>query len=238
MLTVNADDLGRSEKATDSILTCYRRKRIHTASAMVFMRDSQRSAQVAAEAGLGVGLHLNLIEEFTGESADPRLRDHHGRVVAYLRGRRLNQVVYNPFLRRSFEYVFKAQWDEFCRLYGREPRRLDGHHHMHLCMNMVASLHIPHGVRVRRSFTFGPGEKGIINRGYRRLIDTRLKARYGCSDCFFSIVPMETQRLRRLIGMAREADVELMVHPEIENEREFLLGERWRSLLQEAISQD
>jgi predicted glycoside hydrolase/deacetylase ChbG (UPF0249 family) len=236
MLDVNADDLGRDERTSDSILSCYQLDRIHTASAMAFMRDTRRSALMAREAGLEVGLHLNLIEEFTGDNASPVLRDHHQRVISYLRAaRRMTQLVYNPFLRSSFEYDFRAQWDEHCTLYGSEPRRLDGHHHMHLCMNMLASRRIPPGIRVRRNFTFFRGEKNLLNRSFRRLVDKWLEARFRCTDFFFSATPLQTERLRRLIHLSKGADVELMVHPGREDERRFLLGEQWRTLLLEAI---
>ena len=237
MLVVNADDLGRTESTSDSILTCYRQKRIHTTSAMVFMRDSPRSAMIAEEAGLEVGLHLNLIEDFTGEDINQHLREHHRRVVSYLGARKMNQVVYNPFLRSSFEYVFKSQWEEFRRLYGREPRKLDGHHHMHLCANMLASGQMPRGLRVRRNFTFGPSEKSVANRTFRHMVDKWLVARFQCTDLFFSIAPIDTERLRWLISLSKDADVELMVHPGVEVEREFLLGEQWRILFSEAVVQ-
>ena len=167
----------------------------------------------------------------------PVLQEHHSRVVSYLRAARtMTRALYNPFLRSSFEYDFKAQWEEFCRLYGSEPRRLDGHRHMHLCMNMLASGQIPHGIRVRRNFTFYPGEKDLINRSFRRLVDKWLASRFQCSDFFFSVAPVETERLRRVISLSKVADVELMVHPGVEDERRFLLGEQWQTLLAEAIA--
>ena len=44
MLTVNADDWGRSRAETDAALQCHGKKRITSVSAMVFMEDSERAA--------------------------------------------------------------------------------------------------------------------------------------------------------------------------------------------------
>ena len=118
MLLVNADDLGRKRQLTDRILRCYLEKRIHTASAMTFMTDSERAAGLAKENNLRVGLHLNLTENFTGEKVPNSLRDRHRLVATYLKSRKVNQIFCNPFLRNVFDYVFKSQWEEFCQLYG------------------------------------------------------------------------------------------------------------------------
>ena len=65
MLIINADDLGRSRAETDAALRCYKAGRITSVSAMVFMSDSERAAEVARENELDVGLHLNFGEPFT-----------------------------------------------------------------------------------------------------------------------------------------------------------------------------
>jgi predicted glycoside hydrolase/deacetylase ChbG (UPF0249 family) len=155
MLIINADDLGRTSETTDNIISCFRRGRITSASAMVFMSDSERAAAAAAVAGLESGLHLNLDLPFDGPGVPPRLQERHGCVVAYLRGGRWKQLTYNPLLKNAFRYVYQAQYDEYGRLFGREPAKIDGHDHMHLCMNMLADRIIPLGKRVRRNLTFG-----------------------------------------------------------------------------------
>ena len=150
MLYVNADDLGRTEVISNKILDCYDQGRIHSTSAMAFMEDSERIAELASERGLAVGLHLNFIEGFTGEKVPPELRERHQNVISYLKAWKGNQFLFNPLLIKDFDYEFKAQWDEFCRLYRKEPDRIDGHHHMHLCINMLASGKIPKGIKIRK----------------------------------------------------------------------------------------
>ena len=45
MLIINADDWGRSVAETNAALRCYEEARITSASAMVFMADSERAAE-------------------------------------------------------------------------------------------------------------------------------------------------------------------------------------------------
>lgn len=231
MLFINADDFGRTKEITDRIMECYSNKIIHGASWMPFMEDSERAARLTAQNGLPVGLHLNFTLHFTGTSISSKLRDHHNSVVSYLNKKKINQVLYNPILRSDFEYVYKAQWDEFCRLYGEAPKRLDGHHHMHLCMNMIFSGLYPRGIKVRRNFTFFTGEKNSFNRLYRYLLDLWLTSRFQCTDSFFSIAPIDIERLKRLILLSRSSDVELMVHPGVDEEYSFLLSEEWERIM-------
>jgi predicted glycoside hydrolase/deacetylase ChbG (UPF0249 family) len=234
MLLVNADDFGWKGEVTDRVLECYRQLRIHSASAMTFMGDSERAAELALEYTLPVGLHLNFTQEFTGVKVPLTLRDRHQRIASYLKIWKGNQFLFNPCLWKDFDYEFKSQWNEFCRLYGREPDRIDGHHHMHLCMNMLASARVPKGIKVRRNFTFRPGEKDAINRLYRFLVDSWLDSRFVCTDFLSSIRPIELERLRRLVLLSKSADVELMVHPGVDEEYAYLLSPQWGRLTVEA----
>ena len=80
MLIINADDFGRSVAETDAALRCYVAGRITSVSAMVFMADSERAAELAKEKELDVGLHLNFTERFTGKNKCARLTDYQNRV--------------------------------------------------------------------------------------------------------------------------------------------------------------
>ncbi|ABK16656.1 ChbG/HpnK family deacetylase [Syntrophobacter fumaroxidans] len=229
MLQVNADDLGRTEKITDRIMACHRHGRIHSASLMAFMNDSERAAALAREHCLPLGLHLNFTQELTGRTVSGKLRGQHQRVAAYLKARKASQILFNPFLCKAFDYVFRAQWDEFSRLLGKAPARIDGHHHMHLCMNMLLHNGIPEGLNVRRNFTFRRGEKNLINRYYRHLVDTWLSKKYKITDAFYSIAPIEWGRLNELILLSKNSHVEVMVHPGVDAEFYFLTSDPGRA---------
>src|SRR5215470_19308992 len=187
MLIVNADDLGRSEVATDAAMVCYAKGRISSTSAMVFMTDSERASEAASGAGLDVGLHVNLSEEFSAGSVPKELRKAHDQIRRFLTAHKYALLIFNPLLIRQFEFVFATQLAEFNRLYGRSPSHLDGHQHLHLATNMLVQRVLPKGAKVRRSFSFRRGEKSFVNRWYRSMVDRSLMRRHHVTDYFFSL---------------------------------------------------
>jgi hypothetical protein len=231
-LIINADDWGRDAMTTNAIRECVERGAVSSASAMVFMEDSVRAAAIAREQQLDVGLHLNLTTPFSSPRVSAALLERQRGLCHYLRRRRLNQVVFHPGLARSFEYVVAAQLDEFTSTYGVAPTRIDGHHHMHLCANVLLQKLLPAGVLVRRNFSFGRGEKSILNRLYRHCIDTSLQRRHRLVDFLFPLAPVDqSDRLRNIFNLSRERIVEVETHPVNHPEQKFLLrGELFRLL--------
>lgn len=223
MLIINADDWGRDQDTTDRILDCVLHGSVSSTSAMVFMEDSERAADLALNNGVDVGLHLNFTTCFSSSITTGRLAEHSERVARFLRRGRLPQVVYHPGLVDSFEYIVSAQREEFRRIYGVEPRRIDGHHHMHLCANVVFAELLPAGTIVRRNFSFKPAEKSWLNRLYREIIDRQLAKRHCLADFFFSLPPFEpTGRLDRILQLASQSVVEVETHPINRDEYRFL----------------
>ena len=213
VLIVNADDWGRDCDTTDRTLDCFRCGSLSSVSAMVFMRDSERAAALARNHAVDAGLHLNFTLPFSGR-VPSHLAMHQERLSHHLIRYRLSQTIFHPGLSRSFEYVVAAQVDEFTRLYGREPNRLDGHHHMHLCANVLFGGLLPAGTMVRRNFSFRTGEKGRVNRLYRSAVDRVLAKRHRLTDYFFSLAPLEPQnRIYEILSIAAASVVELETHP-------------------------
>lgn len=224
-LIVNADDWGRDRLTTDRTLDCVLRGAVSSVSAMVFMRDSERAAGIALSRGIDAALHLNLTTPFSSPRCPRGLVRRQEKVAAYLRRNRFAQVFFNPSLAGPVDYLVMAQIEEYCHLYGRPPERIDGHHHMHLCANVVWSGLLPFGITVRRSFSFHRGEKSLWNRLYRRTIDRRLERRHCVADRFFSLVPLEPPgRLQQIFSMARGHVVEVETHPVNAEEHRFLAG--------------
>ena len=233
MIIINADDWGRSKKETDIALECYRLGRITSVTAMVFMTDSKRSADIARDQRIPTGLHLNFSEVFSEKITNTSLADHQGRIARFLNGARYCQVLYNPFLGRAFEYVFRAQVDEFSRLYDGPPTHFDGHHHMHVCTNMLIACPIARGQKVRRSFSFEAREKGLVNREYRKLVNRRLATRYRLTDYFFALSQqLRVDRFARVCSLASGSTVEVMTHPTVPAEEAFLKGSEFEDRLQ------
>jgi len=231
VLILNADDWGRDGDTTDRTLECFQHRSISSASAMVFMKDSERAAELAHSSNLDCGLHLNLTTEFSARGVPARLLEHQKALTRFLRGNRFAQVLYHPGLSQSFEYVTRAQRDEFCRIYGTEPRRVDGHHHMHLCTNVLAQKLLPAGITVRRSFSFAQGEKQFLNRAYRRVVNRQLARRHRITDFFFSLPPLDPpERLRKIFSLAKTFTVEVETHPVDLKEHAFLLSDQFLRL--------
>jgi predicted glycoside hydrolase/deacetylase ChbG (UPF0249 family) len=225
LLIVNADDWGRDRETTERILECVQRKAVSSVSAMVFMADSERAAAMARDRGIDAGIHLNFTTPFSASGTPARLIAHQERISRYLRRHRFAPAMFHPGLTRSFEYVVAAQFDEFNRLYGRAPNRIDGHHHMHLCANVLLQKLLPSGTIVRRNFTFRKGEKGLCNRVYRRLVDGVLRRRHRLADCLFALPPLApVSRLQQILSLARDHVVEIETHPVNPEEYRFLAG--------------
>jgi predicted glycoside hydrolase/deacetylase ChbG (UPF0249 family) len=190
---------------------------------MIFMQDSERAAGIAREQEIDAGLHLNFTTAFSAANCSAQLVQHQQRITRCLWRHRLAQALFHPMLMRSFEYVVSAQLEEFCRLYGRMPERLDGHHHMHLCANVLVGRLLPPMTVVRRNFSFEAGEKSFANRLYRRVVDRRLARRHRLTDFFFSLAPLSPRtRLQRIFSLARQFAVEVETHPANPDEYQFL----------------
>jgi predicted glycoside hydrolase/deacetylase ChbG (UPF0249 family) len=232
MLIINADDFGRSTAETDVALQCYQRGRLTSVSAMVFMADSERAAELAKESELEIGLHLNFTERFSGTRVEAKLADYHDKIARFLTRNRYAQILYNPYLRTQFAYSFEAQLEAFTRLFGKAPSHIDGHHHMHLCGNMLLSNRIPSGMRVRRNFSFWPGEKSWLNRAYRSLVDRWLARRYQLTDYFFDLTQsIRENKMDRVMALAESRKVELMTHPILKLESDYLMSNQFQATL-------
>jgi chitin disaccharide deacetylase len=226
VLIVNADDWGRDRATTQAIQDCTSRGSVSAVSAMVFMEDSAKAADVAKEQGIDAGLHLNLTAPFTSPACPADLKARHQKVINYLKANRLARIVFNPLLQGHFEHVVAAQIDEYRRLYGVDPVRIDGHHHMHLCANVLFAKLLPSGAAVRRNFSLASGEKSFANRAYRRFVDNRLARRHSSTDYFFSLPPLlPASRLQGIFSLAQQSSVEVETHPINPAEYAFLMGE-------------
>jgi len=199
---------------------------------MMFMKDSERAASKARAEGIMMGLHLNFTEEFSGTDVAEGLITRQRKIRRFLKVNKYSMIIYNPFLRRDFEYVFNAQLEEFYRLSGGPPTHIDGHEHMHLCMNILLEGLIPRGVQIRRNHTFESGERGVLNRAYRMIVDKWLLKNYILTDFFFDLSQnMDMRCLQRIFNLAQSSDVELMVHPGRINEFEYLESDEYWQLI-------
>ncbi len=224
-MIVNADDWGRNQETTQRTFECVRCGAVSSVSAMVFTEDSERAAAMAREHGVDAGLHLNFTSPFSAANCPARLLEHQRSVAKFLSRSPFARGVFNPWLTRSFEYVVAAQIEEFIRLYGAEPQRLDGHHHMHLSANVLLGGLLPPGTIVRRHFSHESREKALRHRVFRRFTDAVLTRRYRVADFFFPLIPLEPPaRLQEIFALAGRSGVEVETHPVNPEEYRFLAG--------------
>jgi predicted glycoside hydrolase/deacetylase ChbG (UPF0249 family) len=224
-LMINADDWGRDTQTTDRTFECFQHGVLSSASGMVFMQDSERAAAIAIEHGFNIGLHLNLSAPLSVPGIPTLLATHHQKVCEYLCAHRSARLLYHPGLANSFEYTVARQFEEFSRLYGRTPDRIDGHHHMHLSANVLLQGLLPSGTTVRRHFSYEPGEKILRNSIFRLFSRALLAGRYRVTDFFFSLPPLKPEmRLQRIFNLAQRSVVELETHPINPEEHRFLTG--------------
>jgi len=225
VLIVNADDWGRTVAETDAALTCFSEGRVTSVTAMTFMADSERAADIALKHGIPVGLHLNFTEPFTSARANAAVLSEHRRLTQFLNRTRYSAVMPNPFLRQYFRSAVHFQLIEFIRLYGKPPTHFDGHRHFHLSLAMLLAAPISKGQKMRRTFSFTVREKGLVNWLYRRCLDRWVVGRYRTTDYFFALSQRKpAARFAQVAQLARVANVELMTHPVVPEERVILLN--------------
>jgi len=232
MIIITADDYGKNVSTTENIVSCAKSGRLSAASAMVFMEDSERAAFISRELSLEVGLHLNFTTPLTKKNIDTSLIASQKRLIRYLGRGNIGTILFNPFILRDIKNVYSAQKNEFIRIFEKEPSFINGHHHMHLCMNMLMSNLIPESTLIRRTYTFESGEKNFFNLAYRRLVNLLIDARYISSDKFLSIEPISNEkRLKRIFELSKKENIEIEVHPEKNDECAFLLSDDFGKLL-------
>jgi chitin disaccharide deacetylase len=231
ILIVNADDYGWNQPTTDATLEAFRAGRITSATALMYMRDSERAAELALEAGLPVGLHLNLTDPFDGDDVPTEIGDRQMRAVRHFGAPatvwRSRRWLYDPRAVDLTKAAIADQLDRFRRLFGREPTHFDGHNHVHLCPDVALSL--PGGVKVRTALGIGGGgKKGRLLRARQRItLRDRVTTRH-----FLNITGLHPQFVaggpRSLLGQAATTSVEVMAHPGFGHEFTLLMVPAWQ----------
>jgi len=235
MLIINADDWGKDEKTTDNICICYKNARISSTTAMMFMEDSERAAKLALENNFDVGLHLNFTELFTSKDVDNKLLEYQRILINFFTSCKYARILYNPIIKKQLEYSFRAQYDEFLKLYAKPPTHIDGHHHIHLCSNLMFAAIIPSGTKIRRNFSFSKGEKGIVTRTYRGLIDRIIESRFLSTDFFYKLDRhVKKSEILEKLSHASDSCVEFMVHPGLPEEYAFIMSDKYKEIIQNA----
>jgi predicted glycoside hydrolase/deacetylase ChbG (UPF0249 family) len=231
LLIVNADDWGLDAATTEAIAACFLAGRITSATAMVFMADSERAAVRALELGLPLGLHLNLSEPYTGSAVPEAVRARQARLAPRFgdRQRRRRRWLPTPGLGAAIEACVVDQLAQFEALYGRPPTHVDGHKHVQVSPS-VARTPALSGYMLRRAFSDQPGARSPMALA-RRLRHHAVLRRSAGTDRFVPIWSLREELLagREPRGLPpRTHDVvEVMAHPGSDRELPLLQTDAW-----------
>jgi predicted glycoside hydrolase/deacetylase ChbG (UPF0249 family) len=235
LLIVNADDLGLDRHNTDAILECHQAGAISSATALVWMEDSERAADLARRDGLSVGLHLNLIEPFTATGVPGPVAAAQRRVVERLRGGGIAPQLYHPGWSADFERCISDQLVRFHELYGRPPTHVDGHQHMHLVPNALLARALGSVRRARAPVNRMSYESRFHKRAARAAWRRLVRLRFLTSDWCFSVRSLDPELggagVEAPLDLARAGSVEVFVHPGYRDELPLLRSAQWRARL-------
>lgn len=237
LLIVNADDWGYDEPTTEAIAECFEAGGLTSTTAMSFMAGSDfAAARARRHPRLGIGLHLNLVEEYSDPKVPPAVRDRQKRLIEYSRLLRLRRWVYDPSSRHQVNRVIADQLQRFVDDYGRMPTHLDGHHHCHLAANVLISPAVPTGMKIRNALE-NKHLRNPFTDGLRWMRARMISRRFTTTDRFLSVetfwpdlrgeVPADA------FGPVPSLTMEVMVHPIFPHEYEPLQSSTWVDALKQ-----
>jgi len=228
LLIVNADDWGGYPEMTDATLRCFEAGAITSTTAMVYMQDSARAAELALSAGIPTGLHLNLTQPFDDPGTPADVRDRQRKLTTRFRRRQLRRWTYDPSLRGLFERVILDQFERFRELYGRQPVHVDGHEHAHLAFNVIFSSALEKGTAMRCG-------GAVTGSPARRLRQWILKQRFRTPDLLRSVESFYPRwdSLSEELAVAQGASLEVFTHPGWPDNYAHLMSREWIDALSE-----
>ncbi|MFA7061758.1 MAG: ChbG/HpnK family deacetylase, partial [Pedobacter sp.] len=155
------------------------------------------------------------------------------RLVGFFSPNKYNRLLYNPLISNDVKLCFKAQLEEFVRLYGKFPSHIDGHHHIHLCSNVIIDKVIPSQFAVRRGVSFEKHERNILNKAYRNIVNIIVKRRHVCVDKFYVMDShLLKSGIQHIVTESKTCNLELSSHPEKSESYEFLMGADFLRLIE------
>lgn len=235
LLIVNADDFGAGRLATDRIEQCFLAGSVTSISAMVFMKDTARAAEMARARKLPVGLHLNLTDLFNDPSAPESVRERQARAVRHFANRRIARLTFNPVLARLIGQCISDQLACFEELFGGDPTHIDGHNPPNTHLSPTVLFSIPRGATVRTAED-RPNADARASAFARRVRHGLIAHRYMTTDRFLALGRLgaapTSEEIQGFLDQARRESVEIMTHPEREHDYQLLMSHQWRSALQ------
>jgi predicted glycoside hydrolase/deacetylase ChbG (UPF0249 family) len=238
LLIVNADDWGGERRSTEAIHEAFGAGRVTSTTAMVFMDDSDRAAEIAKAESLPVGLHLNLTQPFTDPAVPEPVRERQRRVTAAFLGQggdghpgvsQRRRWLYDPRIADLVGDALRDQLERFEALYGGPPTHLDGHNYVDTAPNVFLSPALPRGMKMRNSLDRYPLDRGpmAVARALRQQLRGR---RFRSTRYVLHISDLDLPDDPRL-ALAEADPVEVICHPDNPAEMERLRSDEWAACL-------
>ena len=227
---VNADDFGLVPEIDEAVLRGHAAGLITSATLMPTGESAVAAAAIAAERGLGVGLHFTLTH---GEPVGDRSRSLVGPDGRFLkRGALFARALRRQVRADDVERELEAQWSRVTQL-GVRPTHIDGHQHIQVLptVNAVVSQFArTHNVPVRIPFVHWRAGTGWYRLGQRAALATlcRVAVARGMpalTGSFTSVFDLaRPSRVAAadyvaLVQGAPKGTLELMVHPSLVSQR-------------------
>jgi predicted glycoside hydrolase/deacetylase ChbG (UPF0249 family) len=234
LLIVNADDWGGERRSTEAIHEAFDAGRVTSTTAMVYMEDSGRAAEIAKAERLPVGLHLNLTQPFTDPAAPAPVRQRQQRAAAAFRGRgrdghpgtsQVRRWLFDPRIAGAVGDALRDQLERFEALYGGPPDHFDGHNYVDTAPNVFLSRALPRGAMMRNSLDRYPLEPGAmaVARGLRQQVRGW---RFRSTRYVLHIADLELPDDPQL-ATAETDPVEVICHPDNPAEMKRLMSDEW-----------
>ncbi len=136
-LIANADDGGLHAATDAAILACFHDGVVRSASVIANGPTAERFVPAAVEAGLDLGLHVNLTEGRALTGAVQGLTNADGYFLGTARKAEIVEQLWReaPVVEREI----RAQWERLVAL-GANPTHIDGHNHVHLAPSVWTVL--------------------------------------------------------------------------------------------------
>ncbi|MGH2902541.1 MAG: ChbG/HpnK family deacetylase [Solirubrobacteraceae bacterium] len=235
LLIVNADDWGGFQAGTDAIETCFQLGAISSTTAMVYMADSKRAAELARANRRPTGLHLNLTQGFDARDVAPQVRERQRRLRAHFSDLRRRRWRVSPDIRvhRLVADGIRDQLEEFRERYRGEPTHIDSHHHVHVCPDVFLSSALAPGLRVRQTLSPPPtvARRNPVWSLKRELLAWRFITTARFWRARETSGGEESVPIEVVAALARDRPVEVMVHPSFSEENRMLRSDAWLDCL-------
>lgn len=239
-LIINADDFGLDESINDAIEIAHKQGILTNASLVVNGEAFDHAVKIAKRnSGLGVGLHLTLVDEAPVCAPDkiPSLVDVDGKFFEN-QFKMCLDILRKKVLRRDVVTEIDAQLKKFHQT-GLKPTQIDSHQHLHLfppifnCMRPILEKY--HIKRVRylnipwSEFRRGDNLKKIVAAFFKfySLMKSKTFKHQDCYLGFFDGGNLGRRYILHLLRNLKHGTTEINFHPGLNNRHLQRRYSRW-----------